>query len=73
VSDWYGPFLSNSVEEFHIDPWSNWLSETGTPLAFPYGYVMWIMFIPTSLLTEVFDLPINWGYGTTLVISDITI
>ena len=73
VSDWYGPFLSNSVEGFHIDPWSNWLSETGTPLAFPYGYVMWIMFIPTSLLTEVFDLPINWGYGTTLVISDITI
>ncbi len=72
VSVWYGPFLSNSVEGIHIDPWSNWLNEAGNPLAFPYGYVMWIMFIPASLLMDIFDLPIKWGYGITLAISDIT-
>ena len=43
---WYLPFLVKSVESFSLDPWSAYLALGGDRLAFPYGYAMWLAFIP---------------------------
>lgn len=71
VSQWYIPFLDNSIQSFGLDPWQTWLNQDGAPLAFPYGYVMWLFFLPFALLCKVLAIPAIYGYGLTLVAADL--
>jgi uridine kinase len=71
VSQWYVPFLDVSVAQFSLDPWRVWLEQGGVPAAFPYGYVMWLAFLPLSLLCKLIGIPLFFGYGATLIAADI--
>jgi len=73
VQHWYAPFLAHSVEVFGLDPWSSHLSAGGDPLAYPYGYAMWLAFLPLAALTSVFGLTMASAYGLTLLLIDIAL
>jgi len=73
VQHWYAPFLAHSVEIFGLDPWNSHLSAGGDPLAFPYGYAMWLAFLPLAALASVFGLSMATAYGITLLLIDITL
>lgn len=70
VSNWYVPFLDASTSQWSLDPWGVWLAQGGTPAAFPYGYVMWLVFLPFTLLCKLLGLPLAFGYGATLIAAD---
>ncbi|MCO7253987.1 uridine kinase [Dickeya oryzae] len=70
ASSWYVPFIKSSFQNFSIDPWSNYLEQGGTYLAFPYGYAMWIPFLPLCSLFYWLELPIYYGYSLTLLFFD---
>jgi len=70
VSNWYVPFLDASTSQLSLDPWGVWLAGGGTPAAFPYGYVMWLVFLPFTLLCKLLGIPLAFGYGATLVAAD---
>ena len=73
TEQWYAPFLFNSVKEFGFDPWGTHLALGGDELAFPYGYAMWLIFLPLAALTFVFELPQTTGYGLTLLYVDVAL
>lgn len=73
VTDWYGPFLNVSTSTFSLDPWEVWLSQGGEYAAFPYGYVMWLLFLPLTLICKVTAIPVAYGYGVTLLVADIAL
>lgn len=70
VGQWYAPFLGNSVEVLSIDPWQTWLSSGGKLVAFPYGYAMWLFFLPLTALCELTGISFVYGYGITLIAAD---
>lgn len=70
VSEWYVPFLNASISSLTIDPWSGWMSQGGAPAAFPYGYAMWLSFLPTTLATKLLGVPLQYGYELTLLAFD---
>ncbi len=69
-SQWYLPFMAQGFETFSLDPWSRFLAEGGNPGAFPYGYVMWLAFLPLMGLAHLFGLPLHFGYAFTLLLAD---
>lgn len=71
VTEWYAPFLQNSIDNFGIDPWSNWINNGGNSLAFPYGYAMWIIFIPGILLAQLVGTSAGSAYCFTLLLVDL--
>ena len=71
VKEWYSPFLEASVNTISIDPWSVWMSNGGQVEAFPYGYAMWIVFLPMTLLSELLNIPMQYSYSITLIAADI--
>ena len=70
VRDWYVPFLDASITHVTFDPWSGWLHGGGTPAAFPYGYAMWLAFLPLTLVAKLFGMSVFYGYGLTLLAAD---
>lgn len=70
VEHWFVPFLNNSVSTFSTDPWQGWLAQGGTSIAFPYGYAMWLFFLPAILICKVLSIPMAYGYGLSLVAAD---
>lgn len=73
VITWYAPFLSASIDMFSLDPWGTWLNEGGSPLAFPYGYAMWLVFLPLTALAKLCALPVYFGYALTLLAADFSL
>ena len=71
VVSWYVPFLEASAYGLSFDPWSTWLGAGRDPVAFPYGYSMWLVFLPLSLLSKLVGVPLIYGYFTTLLTVDI--
>ena len=70
VSDWFDPFLDASIVHFTLDPWTVWLNGGGTPVAFPYGYAMWLGFLPLSLTAKLIGFPLQYAYDLTLLAAD---
>jgi uridine kinase len=70
---WYAPFLTHGVEAFSLDPWSSYLAGGGDRLAFPYGYAMWLAFIPSVVAAWCLGLPSMVGYGATLLLTDMAV
>ncbi|MBD1553267.1 uridine kinase [Pseudomonas typographi] len=70
---WYAPFLTFSVQNVTLDPWSAWIDGGGMPSAFPYGYAMWAIFLPVTLLFKLLSVPIAFAYAGTLLVVDIAI
>jgi uridine kinase len=70
VSDWYVPFLDASISSLALDPWSGWIDGGGTLVAFPYGYAMWLLFLPITLIVKFIGVPLQYGYEMTLLAAD---
>jgi uridine kinase len=73
VTEWYVPFLENSVAFGSLDPWSSWQENGGSRLAFPYGYAMWVTLLPIAFLCEMLGAPLEYGYALTLLLCDFTL
>ncbi|VVO63087.1 hypothetical protein [Pseudomonas fluorescens] len=71
LTEWYLPFLDTSTNTLTLNPWGTWLDQGGAITAFPYGYVMWLAFLPAILVCKALALPLMFGYGTTLIGADI--
>ncbi|NBV89361.1 MAG: uridine kinase, partial [Betaproteobacteria bacterium] len=71
VVDWYAPFLDASIAHLILDPWSAWLADGGTPVAFPYGYAMWLAFLPLTITAKLLGLSPLLAYALTLLASDL--
>jgi uridine kinase len=67
---WYAPFMDVSTSAITIDPWSAWLDSGGTLVAFPYGYAMWLAFLPLTLVAKLTGLPLLYAYYVTLLVAD---
>ncbi|MEI7993356.1 MAG: hypothetical protein WCH01_00500 [Methylococcaceae bacterium] len=70
VSVWYVPFLDVSMSTPTPDPWATWLASGETIAAFPYGYAMWLAFLPITLMAKLTGLPLRYGYELTLLAAD---
>ena len=70
VKEWYAPFLEASVDTISVDPWSAWMADGGQVGAFPYGYAMWITFLPMTLLAKILNIPMQYSYTLTLIAVD---
>ena len=71
AQEWYIPFLESSLRTLTLDPWSQWEIVGGSRAAFPYGYAMWLFFLPLLLLFEIIGFPLEYSYGLTLLIADL--
>ncbi len=71
VVDWYAPFLDASIAHLTLDPWSAWLADGGTPVAFPYGYAMWVAFLPLIIAAKILGLSSIHAYALTLFLCDV--
>lgn len=71
VVNWYLPFLESSISQFHIDPWGSWGGKGENLEAFPYGYVMWALFVPLIYFSKLLGLNLLLGYSITLLVFDL--
>ena len=71
IVEWYAPFLEISKSVFNIDPWTLWVNGGGDLQAFPYGYAMWIAFMPIILIAEIIQFPSIYAYHLTILIIDL--
>ena len=63
---WFVPFLESWIEDPTSLPWSGYLLSGGDPLAFPYGFVMFIWHLPTTAVGWLMDY-----FFTTKIFSSI--
>lgn len=71
VATWYLPFMENSLSSLGaLDPWGVWASTGGDLAAFPYGYVMWLFFLPILFIFKLANLSPAYGYDFTLLLAD---
>ena len=73
VMDWYVPFMDVTTGRFTTDPWTLWLATGGDSLAFPYGYAMWIAFLPLIVLAKLATFPLHMAYSATLLAADVVL
>jgi len=70
VTQWYGPFLDVSTSVLTLDPWSTWIAKEGDADAFPYGYAMWVAFLPMTLVAKLVGLPLLYAHHLTILVAD---
>ena len=73
VMEWYAPFLERSTAGLTLDPWSTWLEGGGSPAAFPYGYAMWLAFLPGTVLAKLVGMPVHFAYSLTILCADLVL
>lgn len=69
ATQWYVPFFEAGLSHFSLDPWGSWLAAGGTPAAFPYGIMMWLLFLPFMGLGQLVGAPL-YAYGLGLMAAD---
>ncbi|KIP19210.1 uridine kinase [Burkholderia ubonensis] len=70
---WYVPFMEVTSRHLSWDPWAVFIQAGGAERAFPYGYAMWIAFLPLTWAANLVHLPTAVAYGCTLVLADIAL
>ena len=75
---WFVDFIKNSINNPSLDPWSNYLLNSGDSLGFPYGPIMFLIFIPLSFVFGLIGAPfgledyfIGIGFRSNLLIFDL--
>ena len=75
--EWFVPFIVNWIENPTSLPWSVYLSSGGDFLAFPYGPVMFLSYLPITALGWIIDYLFgiqyfaNFGFRISLLLADI--
>ena len=74
---WFVDFIKNSINNPSVDPWSNYLSNFDDSLGFPYGLIMFLIFITLSSIFWTLGLPfrlkdyfLGIGFRSNLLIFD---
>jgi uridine kinase len=73
---WFIPFITLTLQPPTFNPWANHLTTGGDPLAFPYGVVMYLAYLPLTALGWGLDqlLSTTWlakvGFGLTSLVFD---
>ena len=70
---WYVPFIGASLDQLSLDPWGTFIGNGGRVDAFPYGYVMLLIFLPLSGLLDGLGLDAYYGYSLTLLSVDMAL
>lgn len=73
AANWYVPFLDVTSQHLSLDPWHTFLTSGGSDVAFPYGYAMWLLFLPLTKLCSLLGVSGYIGYGLTLLAADIAL
>jgi uridine kinase len=73
VTQWYVPFLELTTSMLTVNPWGSWLAASGDPAAFPYGYAMWLAFLPLAAVCQWTGVPLLVGYMATLFVADLAL
>lgn len=73
IVTWYAPFIEASINNLTFDPWTSWVAQSQTPLAFPYGYVMWLAFLPFGFVAKILGLSTGLSYLLTLLTFDLAL
>ncbi len=75
---WFLDFIKNSINNPSLDPWSNYLLNNGDSLGFPYGPIMFLIFIPLSFIFWTLGIPfgledyfLSIGFRSNLLIFDL--
>ena len=74
---WYIPFLENGLAGGLVTPWADHLAAGGDPLAFPYGPVMYLAFLPGVLVGGLLDgligasLMTSLAFGLSVLVYDL--
>lgn len=71
VTNWYLPFMDVTTSILTLNPWASWLEAGGAFDAFPYGYAMWISFMPMIIIAKLANLPLHYAYDLTLLAADV--
>jgi uridine kinase len=71
VAQWYTSFMDKTAAAMTIDPWDVWTQAGGSPFAFPYGLVMWLVLLPAALVAKGLGFAQNGAYGLTLLAVDL--
>ena len=71
ITDWYSPFLSETSAHIELDPWTQWLRSGGNVDAFPYGYIMWLVFLPITIAANFLSIEAAWAYKATIFMADL--
>lgn len=75
--EWFIPFIVNWFENPTTLPWTAYILSDGDRLAFPYGPVMFISFLPVTIIGWildhffVIDYFTNIGFKISLIVADI--
>ena len=73
---WFLEFINNSLENLSFNPWQAHLNAGGDIKAFPYGYIMYLFYLPLTTLGWLFDKLLNleyfsrFGFAITTLIFD---
>jgi len=70
ITQWYAPFLELTTSTLSMDPWAAWLTNGGPSVAFPYGYAMWGVFLPMTLVAKFIGLPLLYAHQLTILVAD---
>ena len=62
--NWFIPFLKDSLNDFSLIPWNNFLNNDGNSLSFPYGISMWIAYLPLTSLGWAIDKVFSINFFT---------
>lgn len=67
--DLFDPFLSNSNLNL-IDPWGAWTNSLGRTDAFPYGFAMYLCFLPAILINRILQaISVSLDFEVLVVIT----
>ncbi len=70
LNNWYVPFMELTSSFVSFDPWSVWINNNGSMMAFPYGTSMWLYFFPFSFICKIFSIPVEIGYKFAILLAD---
>ncbi|MGC6411728.1 MAG: hypothetical protein ACON4F_02730 [Candidatus Puniceispirillaceae bacterium] len=73
ANSFYVPFLEFTVSTAGVDPWYQWMNNGGDLLAFPYGTMMWLVFLPGFAVSSLFGFSGDVAYFGTLFLVEITV
>ena len=59
---WFLDFINNSFESFGFDPWTKHINLGGDSLAFPYGFMMYIIYSPLTFIGWLIDQYFDFTY-----------
>ena len=76
-SEWFVPFIIHYIENTSLFPWSSFIESGGDTLAFPYGPIMLISHLPTTIFGWIMDICLkshyfaSFGFRLSLLLADI--